>query len=1036
MTRRGDRTLAWAVIAGVLALAACSTERGPPPASGASDVAPLGKTLAGDECQAKRRSASTGAAANELAIDIACGKSDAVIGRVSAAALSTAAPAASAARRDAAEQALKNTAAGAAIATSMTCERGEWLATEGGSDALIRPCALKDSGWPQIVVVTPLGSRLYVAQGLPALLPVLEQAVAGLSGTPFRLAEEANEVKRLEAALKRPLADFGAADFADYSDLMRLARLYNGKQDFAGAETAERRALTIQTRLFGSASPRVGESLMALALDVSNQGRFEEASALFRRAEGTIEASSSAFDRGRLASYRALDAANRGHFGEALRFAREATALRRAAVTAGFDQPADLAASAIRAVDNGEVAHSLIIEAAMALRLDDLPNAEAAATDALRIIVETPSVPLWWRAEALSMMGDVNAREGRFAAAERNYLDTLAFRQRLFGDTAPTALAYFQLGRLYGREEVYPASIQNFRSALAILSRDSAARKELLPDQLVPFMTAALAEAKRDPAQASGLEEDMFRASQLPATGVAAQTVARASARLAAASADVADLMRAMQDAERRRDSMRLELADETAKPDTERDITREARLATELTSASGAAETLVHQLRDRFPAYGSLIEPGGISLADTRRLLRNGEALLSFVIGREGRYGLLVRPDRFTARAVEITEQGLTADVGELRQALGPRPGGLGVYDLRAAFALYQKLMGPFAAELDGVSHLIVAAGGPMASLPLALLVDRHPAAGAEHDYATAAWLARRFAVSQVPSVQVFAALRAAPRPVLAPSAFLGIGAPAFVGRRAAATTGSQAPSALDALASQCRDETPVAAALLRDLAPLPETASEVKAVGRLLGADQGSILLGEDATEAKFRALRPERYRILYFSTHGLLPGELRCQSEPALALSPPRQPAASRAEDGLLEASEVASLKLDAELVVLSACNTAATGRRFGGEALAGLAEAFFYAGARTLVASHWQVPSTATARLMTGMFERIGSDLSGGVAEALRRAQLQLLDQPATAHPFFWAAFSVIGDGGASSPARGSVAAADRPAGEQP
>src|SRR5262249_48216565 len=102
--------------------------------------------------------------------------------------------------------------------------------------------------------------------------------------------------------------------------------------------------------------------------------------------------------------------------------------------------------------------------------------------------------------------------------------------------------------------------------------------------------------------------------------------------------------------------------------------------------------------------------------------------------------------------------------------------------------------------------------------------------------------------------------------------------------------------------------------------------------------------------------------------------------------------------------------------AELVVLSACNTAAGGGRFGGEALSGLAEAFFYAGARTLVASHWQVPSLATVRLMTGLFDHAGPQLSGGIAESLRQAQLALASDPATAHPYYWAAFTVIGDGG--------------------
>ena len=161
---------------------------------------------------------------------------------------------------------------------------------------------------------------------------------------------------------------------------------------------------------------------------------------------------------------------------------------------------------------------------------------------------------------------------------------------------------------------------------------------------------------------------------------------------------------------------------------------------------------------------------------------------------------------------------------------------------------------------------------------------------------------------------------------------------------------------------------------------------------------------------------------YRILYFATHGLLPGELKCQAEPGLVLTPPVQQPASRLQDGLLEASEIAGLKLNADLVVLSACNTAGGAGKFGGEALSGLAESFFFAGARSLVVSHWQVPSAATAQLMSALFATLGPELKGGVSVALQAAQAKLIAQQQTAHPFFWAAFVVVGDGMAASSAQ--------------
>jgi CHAT domain-containing protein len=993
-----------------LALLAFAAERDGALAAGEAAPVELGKNLADETCQAQRRDGATARGRDEQSLDIGCGASSAV-GALLMAPLPPSLPADGAGRHAAIEQALANTAAGADIAARFQCAPGVWLEAEGGVDALFRACTLTEGSWPELVVVAAVEHTLYVGEGPPALLAVLERSLAEAAGKPVRFAEAALDIKQLARALKRPLPVYPSTGPSQYRELMRLSRLYNSEQNFAQAEQVERRALEIETRLFGDASPGVGEALMGLALDVSNQGRFDEADALFRRAEAIVDRSGGTAERGRLASYRALDAANRGRFVDALRLAKEATALRRSAVTAGLDQATDLTATTQRSIESGDVAHSLLIEAAAALRVGDLPSAEAAATDALRIIAETPDLPLWWRPEALTLMGDINMQEDRVAAAQRNYRDPLAFRQRLFGDTAPTAFAYMKLGRLYERQELYPAAVAAYRSALTIVAHDRSARAELTADRLTPFITAATALAERDAGQRARLEEDIFAGSQMLGSGVAAQTIAKASARLAAGDAAVTGLLRDAEAAERKRDGLRVELASEQAKPDSERNGARETRLAADLAAAGAAADTLLRQVREQFPAYGQLVEPGAVKLAELRSALRGSEALLFFVIGRERSYALLVQGDRLVKRKLEIDEDHLAADVAELRRAFVPRLGTLAPYDLGAAFALYRKLLAPLAGELAGVDHLVVVAAGALDSLPLQLLVEEKPAPGADHDYRRAAWLTRRLAISTVPSVRAFVTLRNAPRAATATSAFLGFGDPAFKGEHGAKA------SPLDRLATQCREEGPVPAAMLHALAPLPETALEVRTIARLVGADPDAVVLGEGATEAAFRAHHPERYRVLYFATHGLLPGELRCETEPALVLSPPARSAASRAEDGLLEASEIAALRLGAELVVLSACNTAAaTGTRFGGEALTGLAEACFYAGARTLVASHWQVPSAPTVRLMTEVFRRLGPDLAQGAAPALREAQLALIADPATAHPFYWAAFTVIGDGG--------------------
>ena len=746
----------------------------------------------------------------------------------------------------------------------------------------------------------------------------------------------------------------------------------------------------------------VGETLAELALQVSNQGRFDEAAALFRRAQPIIEGSSSSTARARLASYQALDAANQRNYADALKYARAATALRRAEVDAAKAAGADGSEAAAPVTLEGELAHSLRIEAEMALRLNDNASAQAAAEEALWIISEEPGLPLWWRPEMVSLMGEVNAAQGRVVIAERDFIDARDLDKKLFGDTAPTARADLRLGRFYTDQQLYPASIGAFREAFAILAKDPIARSQIVPDQIVPFLAAASTLATQDGAQKPALDADMFRAVQLVNSGVADRTIARVAARDAAGDAALADLVRRLEAAQTTRDNARLALAAENAKASDERNGAALARYDNDFKTASASADALTAQVAHDYPAYARLSDPGPVALADFQKTLRPGEAFLTFVVGAKSSFALVVTPTALSAAPLTATSDSLAQDVSGLRAAFVPKLGRLADFSLKNSYALYQQLVQPAEAALSAASHLIVAPGGALDSLPLALLVTETPTGG----YGNAAWLIRRYAISQVPSPRALLLLRSEPA-VHAPKPFFGVGSPSF--------TGATGPKALTALASACQESAGADPALLRALPPLPDTAVEVQTVGRTLGAQPGAILIGGAASEGAVRGAGLDQYAVLYFATHGLLPGELHCQAEPGLVLSPPSGAAASPASDGLLGASEISNLKLNADLVVLSACNTAAEGgTRFGGGALEGLADSFFNAGAHAVLASHWEVPSAATQKLMTAVFTRYAQDRD--LAEDLRQAQLQMIAQASTAHPFDWAAFTLIGDSG--------------------
>ncbi|MGH7074171.1 MAG: CHAT domain-containing protein [Stellaceae bacterium] len=982
----------------------------------ASHAAIAMRDLAGAACHTQPRDDIASDPDAPKPVDVICGKATRPAGAVAAMLLPPSLPKSEAAREPVLAKLAEQSPAGRAATARMTCKAGHWTQTQDGIALMVRACRLTDGGWPQIWVVARLGPYLMLADGLPATLPALEAVMAREAGYAapqggLAFGGVAGARQTLTAAFGAKERKVGATALNRYASLVEAARLYASRLDFAAAENAYREALNLQERAFGARNIGVATTILDLALMVSNEGRFAEAAALFRRADPVIEASNSPIYRARVLEYRGFNAANRGRFADALRFAEAAVAIWRrmiATARAGSDVAELAAGGAATGALQGELAHSLNLAAAMAWRTGNLAYAEAAAKEALGIVGRRPDLPPWWGPNVLMTLGNVYAREGRLSEAEEALRGALIFNERLFGNSAPTAMSLLAVGRVDAADGLYDEALRAFNYALQILARSKVARGLLVYDQVAPLVTTVNKLVVAHPARRAVLDATLFRALQYLSSGVTAETIARASARLASHNPKIERLVDAVQATQRKRDAARLTLAYETSLPQARRSGDREAKLLKEVNAETARLVKLTAQLKTAFPAYSRLANPSPVALAAVQKRLRPGEAVIEFAFGRDEAGVILVTAHDFVAAPIASNASKIAARVAAMRRVLDARNARINDFDVADAWRLYRTLFGPVARRLAGVNRLIVVPGGALASLPLALLATAPPRGG-DHDYRNAAWLVRRYAESVVPSVRAFVTLRDKTAVAQAPQPFLGIGDPAFHGRPA----GAHGQSALAALASTCRGNGPVPAALLRALPPLPATAGEVEAVARLLGVGPGDILIGRHATEAAFRAEPLARFRVLYFATHGLLPGELDCATQPALALSPPATPARTKADDGLLEADEIAGLHLNADLVVLSACDTAESGTEFGGAALTGVAQAFFYAGARTLVATHWQIPSVPTVALMEGMFRRLAA--GDHVAAALQRSQLALMAKPATANPFFWAAFTVMGDG---------------------
>ena len=877
----------------------------------------------------------------------------------------------------------------------------------GVSTAALRTCKREDGSWPVVVaaVYPGGGRRAYTFETFPTNVRILERAAEALEGRrTFAEATGAREggqsaiIRRAEAMVGASGKLVGIQDIGAVDALWRLIKRTLHAGDFPRSEAYARRSLEIYDRLFGPTSPASVEVLAELGLALANQGRAEEASRVFDRAQAQMQGAVRWDVPLTLLGYRAYAAMADRKPDEAIALGQKALAMSEARRGDTYNLGFIWGTLGLAYRDGGRSDEALVA-AEHSIRIMEKPG-------------NNPEGRRFWVGHNYLTIGTVLRAQKKYAEARVTMEKGLARQRQLYGDSPTSALILLNLGQNARAAGDLPAALAYYREAAEIQVKRGGGRLRVNRELPGLYLDALHAAAQDASADRPALMAEAVVAAQLVRDRTTAESLQRMATRVAAGNPSLAAVTREIQDTERRKTLLRSTLAVEQDRPAEERNLPREETLKTQLREAEAKEESLQQRLQAEFPQYVRLSAPGALSMDELARLLRPHEALVTLIPTAQSVWVLFVKGREVELRRARLGVRELDQRVRALRAALEAADGGPRPFDAGASAQLYADLLGPFASQLTGVKHLIAVPFGPLLSLPLGLLATRPPSAVAGEDYRHVPWLAREMAISVLPSVASLRELRDKAGRSPAPKAFIGFGDPLFAG----AAGGTRAGVA--AAADFCREGQPRDLDVIRELPRLPETARELTDIARSLGAGPDSLVLGADATEARVRSAALDQYRVLAFATHGLLPAEMRCQSEPALAFSPPV--AAGPQDDGLLDASEAAQLKLDADWVVLSACNTARGDGTLGGESLSGLAQGFFYAGARALVASHWAVASRATVQLITGMFGVHAREPAAGRAEALRRAQLALANEPATSHPFFWAPFVLVGDGGAAAP----------------